>query len=247
MPPKQHISHPCPAAYIHIQNQWNVIVLSHNINSLKCRKKYTNGILNPYKNSIKHSWHQHDDVIKWKHFLCYWSFVRGIHRWPVKSPYKGQWCGALIFSLIGAWINGWVNNRESGDLRRHCAHYYVTVMKWNHSKQLQRGLETHMSLWGPNLLHQVIKVNDQRVKCLQQYDKHHQLVRVKLMRWKVIEKNRSKRVMTAHVNSDFFIWWCQYKETISPGQSVRILQLPVEQIFTNMISILSQGFCFMKH
>ena len=23
----------------------------------------------------------HDDVIKWKHFLCYWPFVRGIHRW----------------------------------------------------------------------------------------------------------------------------------------------------------------------
>ena len=22
----------------------------------------------------------HDDVIKWKHFPCYWSFVRGIHR-----------------------------------------------------------------------------------------------------------------------------------------------------------------------
>ena len=28
----------------------------------------------------------HDDVIKWKHFPRYWSFVRGIHRWPVNSP-----------------------------------------------------------------------------------------------------------------------------------------------------------------
>ena len=25
----------------------------------------------------------HDDVIKWKHFLCYWPFARGIHRSPV--------------------------------------------------------------------------------------------------------------------------------------------------------------------
>ena len=24
----------------------------------------------------------HDDVIKWKHFLCCWPFVRGIHRSP---------------------------------------------------------------------------------------------------------------------------------------------------------------------
>ena len=46
----------------------------------------------------------HDDVIKWKHFLCYWLFVRGIHRWPVNSPHKGQWHGALMFSLICAWI-----------------------------------------------------------------------------------------------------------------------------------------------
>ena len=41
----------------------------------------------------------HDDVIKWKHFPRYWPFVRGIHRWPVDSPHKGQWGGALIFLL----------------------------------------------------------------------------------------------------------------------------------------------------
>ena len=28
----------------------------------------------------------HDDVIKWKHFSCYWRFVRGIHQSPVNSP-----------------------------------------------------------------------------------------------------------------------------------------------------------------
>ena len=70
----------------------------------------------------------HDDVIKWKHFPRYWSFVRGIHRSPVNSPHKGQWRGALMFSLICAWINDWVNNGEAGDLRRHRTHDDVIVM-----------------------------------------------------------------------------------------------------------------------
>ena len=77
----------------------------------------------------------HDDVIKWKHFPRYWPFVRGIHRSPVNSPHKGQWRGALMFSLIYARINGWANIRKVGDLRHHRAHYDVTVMqqnmKWN--------------------------------------------------------------------------------------------------------------------
>ena len=42
----------------------------------------------------------HDDVIKWKHFPRYWPFVWGIHRSPVNSPHKGQWRGALMFSMI---------------------------------------------------------------------------------------------------------------------------------------------------
>ena len=70
----------------------------------------------------------HDDVIKWKHFPRYWPFVRGIHRSPVNSPHKGQWRGALMFSLICVWINGWVNNREAGDLRCYRAHYDVSVI-----------------------------------------------------------------------------------------------------------------------
>ena len=61
----------------------------------------------------------HDDIIKWKHFLLYWPFVRGIHQSPLNSPHKGQWRGALMFFLICTWINGWVNNPESGDLKRH--------------------------------------------------------------------------------------------------------------------------------
>ena len=79
----------------------------------------------------------HDDVSKWKHFPRYWPFMLGIHRSLVNSPHKGQWRGALMFTLICAPINGWVNNREAGDLRCHHAHYDVTVMKYHPQWQWQ--------------------------------------------------------------------------------------------------------------
>ena len=81
----------------------------------------------------------HDDVIKWKHLPRYWPFVRGIHRSPVNSPHKGQWRGALMFTLICTRINDWVNNREAGDLRHHRGHYDVTVML------LRRDLSSHIA------------------------------------------------------------------------------------------------------
>ena len=44
-------------------------------------------------------------------------------------PSQSQWRGALMFSLICVWTNGWANNRDAGDLRRHRAHYDVTVVE----------------------------------------------------------------------------------------------------------------------
>ena len=70
----------------------------------------------------------HDDVIKWKHFPYYWPFMWGIHRSPVNSPHKGQWCGALMFCSIRAWTNGWVNIQDASDLRCLHAHYEVIVI-----------------------------------------------------------------------------------------------------------------------
>ena len=70
----------------------------------------------------------HDDVIRWKHFPRYWPFVRRIHRSPMNSPPKSQWCVDLMFPLICALTNSWANNREAGDLRCHRANYDVTVM-----------------------------------------------------------------------------------------------------------------------
>ena len=70
----------------------------------------------------------HDDVIKWKHFRCYWPFCAGNSQVPGEFPTQSQWRRALIISLICASINNWVNNGEAGDLRRHRAHYDVRVM-----------------------------------------------------------------------------------------------------------------------
>ena len=44
------------------------------------------------------------------------------------SRHKGQWRGALMFSLICVWINKWANSLKAGDLRRFRASYDVTVM-----------------------------------------------------------------------------------------------------------------------
>ena len=74
-----------------------------------------NTIQPPWNQNMTYNVKSHDDVIKWNHFPRYWPFVRGIHRSPVNSPHKGQWHGALMFSLICVWINGWVNNLKAGD------------------------------------------------------------------------------------------------------------------------------------
>ena len=74
--------------------------------------------------------HMQWNITWWRHqmetFPIYWPLVRGIHRSPVDSPHKGQWRGALMFSLICTWTNG--NNRDASDLRRYRAHCDVTIM-----------------------------------------------------------------------------------------------------------------------
>ena len=89
-------------------------------------------------------------VTKWKHFPRYWTFLWGIHWSPVNSPHKGQWRGALLFSLSCTWIKGWVNNHEAGDLRRHYAHYDVTVMiskftTWQIDVEFSQSAVKHLS------------------------------------------------------------------------------------------------------
>ena len=77
----------------------------------------------------------HDHVIKWKRFLHYWPFVRGIHRSPVNSPQKCQWRGALMFSLICAWINGWVNNGWWFETPWRPLWHHCNSMTWSKSNR----------------------------------------------------------------------------------------------------------------
>ena len=83
--------------------------------------------------------HRHKGLViqVWRHCKTWWrhqmetfsallAICAGNSSW--KSPHKGQWRGALMFSLIYVWINGWVNNRKPGDLRRYRAQHDVTVM-----------------------------------------------------------------------------------------------------------------------
>ena len=70
--------------------------------------------------------HEHDDVIKWKHFLRYWPYVRGIRRWILLTKASDADLRYLLWPA--PWINGWVNNRGAVDLRRHRAHYDVIVL-----------------------------------------------------------------------------------------------------------------------
>ena len=64
--------------------------------------------------------------MKWKHFLHYWPFVRGIHRWPVNSPHKGRGTRSfdVFFDLrLNKWLSKqwwcWWFETKSRSLWRH--------------------------------------------------------------------------------------------------------------------------------
>ena len=90
----------------------------------------------------------HDDAMTspswWRHqmetFSAQLALCAGNSPVPVNSPHKGQWRGALMFTLICVWINGWVNNREAGDLRRYRGHYDVIVMLLRETTSHECGL-----------------------------------------------------------------------------------------------------------
>ena len=101
----------------------------------------------------------HDDVIKWTHFPRY--ICTGILLGESIAggyPHKGHWRGALLFYLICAWTNGSANNGDDGDLRRHCAHYDVTVIYTDEATDIWDilwvcVLQLDFSVNNPNILH----------------------------------------------------------------------------------------------
>ena len=97
-------------------------------------------------------------------FSALLAICAGIHRSPGNFPHKGQWRGALMFSLICVWENDWVNNREAGDLRRYRAHNDAIVM----NKIIVNSV--HTSIWYDDLYwmfrpnKQTVINNDGKVK-----------------------------------------------------------------------------------
>ena len=77
----------------------------------------------------------HDDFIKWKHFSRYCPFLKGIHRSPVDSP-----------------TNGWANTRDTGDMRRHRAHYDVAVIRKRISSPWSKEVKHQRLKWLGHLL-----------------------------------------------------------------------------------------------
>ena len=58
-------------------------------------------------------------------FWRYWPFVRGIHRSSVDSSQKGRNFDVFFDQRLNKRLS---KNGDTGDLRRHRAHYDVTVI-----------------------------------------------------------------------------------------------------------------------
>ena len=85
-------------------------------------------------NRVRH--HINTKKAWWRHQMEIFSALLALCEGnpPVDSPSKGQWRGAIVFSLICTWTNDWPNNGDAGDLRRHRAHYDITVMKMHSTR-----------------------------------------------------------------------------------------------------------------
>ena len=108
--------------------------------STKFRQYRVAGVLTHYISRFSETWIRFPRFRLKDDFLAWWrhqmetfsellALCAGKSLVPVNSLHKGQWCGALMFSLICARINDWLNNREAGDLRRYRGHYDVIVME----------------------------------------------------------------------------------------------------------------------
>ena len=124
-------------------NMWNVISLFSKDDGKWPEINITKALC--MRSSVSHSAASteevplyHEDVIKWKDFLRYWPFVRGIHRSPVNYSQKGQWCGALIFPLrlnkrLSKQPWGWWSETPWRPLWRLCnvSWYLVNHVEWS--------------------------------------------------------------------------------------------------------------------
>ena len=94
----------------------------------------------------------------WRHhmepFPRYWPFVRGIQRPLVNFPYKGQWRGASMFSLICAlnerlskqsW--GWWFETPSRSLWHHCNAVILSTSGVTRDNKFLNHISISVSSW----------------------------------------------------------------------------------------------------
>ena len=93
---------------------------------------------------------EHDDVIKWKHFLPYWALGEENPSIAGGSPSQRPVTHSFDVFFICTWTKVWANNRNSDDMRRNRAHYDVTVMNKDRSGVINTvcpALWKDISLW----------------------------------------------------------------------------------------------------
>ena len=83
----------------------------------------------------------HDDVIKWKHFLRYWPFVRGFRRSPVTRSF-GVFFDLHLIKRLSKHSRGWWLETLSHPLWRHC-NMKTSAKQWSFCSRLNVSAHLH--------------------------------------------------------------------------------------------------------
>ena len=132
------------------RRHWCHYIMPWNIE--KYCEKYCDISLAIFNYIIRHTKVTENHWAWWRHqmqtFSALLAICVGNSPVMVNSPHKGQWRGALMFSLVCTWIHGWVNNREAGDLRCHHTHYDIIVMEsGKHGRKPVYLFSQHYTCW----------------------------------------------------------------------------------------------------
>ena len=183
---------------------------------------YSNGCLwvkSTFRRQQMNAWWHH----QMEAFSALLAFVCGIHRSPVNFPHKGQWRVTLVFSLICAWTNDWVNNREAGDLRRHHAHYDVTVMA--HVSSTGKLHDSFSSVWPLSLYVHVCISIDISLRLVPQCQINNIPALVQIMAWCLPGDKRLSEPMMASLLTHISVTRLQWVDACikCPGGALLIL------------------------